>query len=136
MEAKNLHSYIFIRLIPYNEIRDVAWGMIQEETHKSEYSHLDSHEKAEILELLIQTNLYKRRMKMFRNQCIKAYVKFKELMRSESGQAMTEYGLIIALVGVVVIVAITAMTGGLSKTFESITKALGGGSSSSPTPTP
>lgn len=42
----------------------------------------------------------------------------------ESGQGMVEYGLIIALIAVVLIVALTAMQGGIQRTFEAITNAL------------
>ena len=42
----------------------------------------------------------------------------------ESGQGMVEYGLIIALIAVVLITALTAMSGGLSTIFGKITTAL------------
>lgn len=42
----------------------------------------------------------------------------------ESGQGMVEYGLIIALIAVVLIAALTAMQGGIQGTFEAITNAL------------
>lgn len=42
----------------------------------------------------------------------------------ESGQGMVEYGLIIALVAVVLIGALTALNGGLSKIFQTITNTL------------
>lgn len=42
----------------------------------------------------------------------------------ESGQGMVEYGLIIALIAVVLIGALTAMSGGLSTIFGKITDAL------------
>lgn len=42
------------------------------------------------------------------------------LLRDETGQAMTEYGLIIALVAIGVIVALTAMGGQLSTLFDTI----------------
>ena len=44
----------------------------------------------------------------------------------ESGQGMVEYGLIIALIAVVLIGALTALGGGLNGIFESITDAVGG----------
>lgn len=44
----------------------------------------------------------------------------------ESGQGMVEYGLIIALIAVVLIVALQAMQGGIRNTFNAITQALGG----------
>ncbi len=42
----------------------------------------------------------------------------------ESGQGMVEYGLIIALIAVVLIAALSAMNGGLQNIFEKITTAL------------
>jgi pilus assembly protein Flp/PilA len=48
----------------------------------------------------------------------------KKLWKEESGQGMTEYGLIIALVAIAVIVAITAMGGKLSAVFDQITSKL------------
>ena len=44
----------------------------------------------------------------------------------ERGQGMVEYGLIIALVAIVVIGALTALGGGIEETFESISDALSG----------
>jgi pilus assembly protein Flp/PilA len=38
----------------------------------------------------------------------------------DAGQGMAEYGLILALVAVVVIVALTALGGGVSSTFNTI----------------
>lgn len=46
------------------------------------------------------------------------------LSNEESGQGMVEYGLIIALVAVALIIALTAMNGGLSGIFTKITTAL------------
>lgn len=48
------------------------------------------------------------------------------ILNDKSGQGMVEYGLIIALVALVLIVALTAMNGGLSSIFGQITTALGG----------
>ena len=52
--------------------------------------------------------------------------KLMGLFKDEAGQGMVEYGLIIALVAVVVIAALTAMNGGLTGIFNKITTALGG----------
>ena len=51
----------------------------------------------------------------------------QRLLRDESGQGMVEYGLILALVAVVVIVALTAMGGQISEIFDSVVESLGGG---------
>lgn len=52
--------------------------------------------------------------------------KLMGLFKDESGQAMTEYGLIIALIAVVVVVALTAVGGQLNTIFETIRTKLGG----------
>lgn len=57
---------------------------------------------------------------------------FKRLWNDEEGQGMVEYGLIIALVSIVVILALTAIGGGLNTIFENISNTLTGGT---PTPT-
>lgn len=44
----------------------------------------------------------------------------QKLFRGEEGQGMVEYGLIIALVAIVVIVVLTAMGGSLKTTFTNI----------------
>ena len=46
----------------------------------------------------------------------------------ESGQGMVEYGLIIALIAVLLIGALTLMKGGLSKIFGKVTTELGNAS--------
>lgn len=51
-------------------------------------------------------------------------VKLMRLLKDEEGQAMTEYGLIIALIAIVVIVGLTAMSGQLNILFQSIRTAL------------
>lgn len=59
----------------------------------------------------------------------------KKFFKDESGQGMVEYALIIALIAVVVIVAVTALGGGISDTFngakdelnKATTAAAGGG---------
>ncbi len=50
----------------------------------------------------------------------------KNLMADESGQGMVEYGLILALVSVVVIVALGLLGDGVNEIFENVTDALGG----------
>jgi pilus assembly protein Flp/PilA len=57
-------------------------------------------------------------------ECIKMKNFFNWLMDEESGQGMVEYGLIIALIAVFLIVALTAMGGGLSNIFGKITAKL------------
>ncbi|MEA4870164.1 hypothetical protein SDC9_196095 [bioreactor metagenome] len=44
----------------------------------------------------------------------------KNFLKNEAGQGMVEYGLIIALVAVVVIVAIKALGGNVASTFNSV----------------
>lgn len=46
------------------------------------------------------------------------------LFKDETGQAMTEYGLIIALIAIVVITGLTAMSGQLNTLFDSVKTAL------------
>lgn len=43
------------------------------------------------------------------------------LKNEESGQGMVEYGLIIALIAVVLIIALTALGGGLGDIFNKVT---------------
>jgi len=45
----------------------------------------------------------------------------KKFLMNEEGQGMVEYGLIIALVAVVVIAAISALSGGIQNTFTKAT---------------
>ena len=49
---------------------------------------------------------------------------WKKFTSEESGQGMVEYGLIIALIAVVLIVVLGLMSDSLEKTFNSITGAL------------
>ena len=51
----------------------------------------------------------------------------QRLLRDESGQGMVEYGLILALVAVVVIGALTLMGGQIGEIFDNVVDALGGG---------
>lgn len=53
----------------------------------------------------------------------------KSMPKTKKGQAMVEYGLIIALIAVVLIVALGFMSGALTGIFNKITTALGGATS-------
>lgn len=48
-----------------------------------------------------------------------------KFLKDEKGQGMTEYGLIIALVAIAIIVALTAMSGKLSAVFDKLAASLG-----------
>lgn len=48
-----------------------------------------------------------------------------KFLKNESGATAIEYGLIAALVSVVIITAVTTMGGNLENTFDSIATALG-----------
>ncbi|MFC4767934.1 Flp family type IVb pilin [Effusibacillus consociatus] len=48
----------------------------------------------------------------------------KNLVREEKGQAMTEYGLILGLIAVVVIAALTLMGDKIKTKFDDIVKSL------------
>jgi pilus assembly protein Flp/PilA len=52
------------------------------------------------------------------------FVLFAEIIRDESGATAIEYGLIAALISVVIIGAITAVGTNLSSTFQSVANAL------------
>jgi pilus assembly protein Flp/PilA len=52
--------------------------------------------------------------------------KLRKILKNEKGQGMVEYGLIIALIAIVVIGAVTLLGGQLQTIFESITGSLGG----------
>lgn len=57
----------------------------------------------------------------------------KHFAKNESGATAIEYGLIAALVSVVIITAVTTMGGNLENTFDSIATALGATSSTTST---
>jgi pilus assembly protein Flp/PilA len=50
---------------------------------------------------------------------------FKRLFKEEAGQGLSEYGLIIGLVSIALVVALIAMTGGLETIFNAISGVLG-----------
>ncbi len=50
--------------------------------------------------------------------------KLMGLFKDETGQAMTEYGLILSLIALVVITGLTAMSGQLNTLFTSVKTAL------------
>lgn len=50
--------------------------------------------------------------------------KLKRFFKSEEGVTAIEYGLIAALIAVAIIVAVTAVGGGLSNTFNSVAGSL------------
>ena len=50
----------------------------------------------------------------------------KKFLRDESGATAIEYGLIAALISVVIITAVTTVGGNLKTTFNSVVTALGG----------
>jgi pilus assembly protein Flp/PilA len=55
---------------------------------------------------------------------VKTLNKLISLVRDERGQGMAEYGLIIALIAIVVIIALTTLGGNLKKKFDHISKTL------------
>jgi pilus assembly protein Flp/PilA len=50
--------------------------------------------------------------------------KLSAMMKDEKGQALAEYGLILALIAVVAVIALTALGTGISGTLGSITAQL------------
>ncbi|MHB8574956.1 MAG: Flp family type IVb pilin [Dehalococcoidia bacterium] len=63
-------------------------------------------------------------MAVIEQAMMKAITAFYSLKSSERGQGMAEYGLILALVAVVVIGALTALGGGISNKVNAVTAAL------------
>lgn len=53
--------------------------------------------------------------------------KCKNILSSQKGQGLSEYGLIIALIAVVCILAVTTLGQGIRGKFDELTGALGGG---------
>jgi pilus assembly protein Flp/PilA len=54
--------------------------------------------------------------------------RIKNFFKDESGASAVEYGLLVALIAVMLIAAMRALQGGISGAFTSATNALGGGS--------
>lgn len=52
------------------------------------------------------------------------FKRIHSMMKDEQGQALAEYGLILALIAVAAVVALTALGGGISGTLGSITAQL------------
>lgn len=50
----------------------------------------------------------------------------KRFLKNEDGATAIEYGLIAALIGVAIILAVTAVGDGLNSTFEQVSTQLGG----------
>ena len=51
----------------------------------------------------------------------------KSFFKDESGQALTEYALILAVIAVAVIAVMVAMGDQIGETFQNVTNSLGGG---------
>ena len=54
----------------------------------------------------------------------RVFVRLYQWYQDQKGQGMVEYGLIIALVAVVLIAALTSMQGGIGAVFDKITTAI------------
>lgn len=70
-------------------------------------------------------------MNALRQTAVKAYIRVvskvadvRERLREDRGQGLVEYGLIIALVAIVLVAALVALTGGLNGVFSKITNSL------------
>ncbi len=48
----------------------------------------------------------------------KMFARFMKMMKDEEGQGLVEYALIIVLVSVALVLALTALTGGISNAFN------------------
>ncbi len=55
---------------------------------------------------------------------LKMYVKFQNLMKREEGQGLVEYGMIIGLIALAVVVAVVALGGQINTFFQNITTKL------------
>jgi Flp pilus assembly pilin Flp len=63
-------------------------------------------------------------IKKVNNALMKAMVAFEAFKGSRKGQAMTEYGLIIALVAVGAITVLGFVSGGIQRAFNAVLQAL------------
>ncbi len=54
--------------------------------------------------------------------------RIRKLFKDESGASAVEYGLLVALIAVVIIAAVTTLGGNLSSQFNSVAGAIGGAS--------
>lgn len=61
---------------------------------------------------------------MINNILFKTWFTLRRFKSSQKGQAMTEYGLVIALIAVAVIVALAALGGKLTDLFKFITDSI------------
>lgn len=61
-----------------------------------------------------------------KNYILKCFIRLSVSIRNNKGQAMTEYGLIVALIAVVLIVVIAALGNRIKVAFQSLVTALGG----------
>ncbi len=59
---------------------------------------------------------------------------FKRFRKNEDGATAIEYGLIAALIAVVIIGALTTLGGGISGTFDKVSKELGAATESTENP--
>lgn len=77
-------------------------------------------------------------MNSLRQTAVRAYIRvvtkvsdIRERLRDDRGQGLVEYGLIIALVAIVLVAALVALTGGLKGVFGNITGTLNNSTSTS-----
>ena len=61
---------------------------------------------------------------IYHSVAVKTGEKVVRLRHEEEGQGLVEYGLIIALVAIVLVAAITALSGGIGNVFTTITSKL------------
>lgn len=67
------------------------------------------------------------------NETVQATLsRYWRTLRREAGQTMAEYAVILAVITLVVIVAITALSGGIGGALDKVTDLLGGAGESTP----